>query len=117
MASICTMFENTCGIAIDVTPETCIIGMLSGDHFNIKNTCIIIIKYFIFTGKLQNTTPVFIECVEQIKYYKKLYFDSLYLCAPKQSIFLRINGKKYCSCFRNRVVYVEYIRLFCMCYI
>jgi hypothetical protein len=80
MACICTMLQNKCGITIDVTPETCILGMLSGDHFNIINTCIIIMKYFIFTCKLQNTTPVFRECVEQIKYYKKLDFDFLYLC-------------------------------------
>jgi hypothetical protein len=54
-------------------------GMLSGDHFYIIDTCIIIIKYFIFTCKLQNTTPLFRECVEleQIKYYKKLGTDHL----------------------------------------
>jgi hypothetical protein len=72
-----------------VSPETCILGRLSGDHFYIINICIIIIKYFIFTCKLQNTTPVFRECVEQIKYYKKLDFDSLHLCTPKQSILFK----------------------------
>ena len=45
-------FKTKCGITIDVTPETCILGMLSGDHFNIINTCIIIIKHFTFTCKL-----------------------------------------------------------------
>ena len=37
------------GITINVTPETCILGMLSGDHFNMINTCIIIIKYLYIT--------------------------------------------------------------------
>jgi hypothetical protein len=26
--------KTKCGITIDVTPKTCILGMLSGDHFN-----------------------------------------------------------------------------------
>ena len=34
--------KTKCGITIDVTLETCILGMLSGDHFNIIDTCIII---------------------------------------------------------------------------
>jgi len=61
------MFKKIFGITIDLTPETCTLGMLSGVHFNIIKTCMVIIKYFIFTCKLQNTTPVFRECVEQIK--------------------------------------------------
>jgi hypothetical protein len=65
------------------------IGMLSGDHFNIINTCIIIKKFFIFICKLQNTTPIFSECMEQIKHYKKVDFDSLYLCTMKLSNILK----------------------------
>jgi hypothetical protein len=34
--------KTKCDITIDVTLEICILGMLSGDHFNIINTCIII---------------------------------------------------------------------------
>ena len=34
--------KTKCGIIIDVTLETCILVMLSGDHFNIIDTCIII---------------------------------------------------------------------------
>ena len=59
------MIKNRMCIAIDVTPETCILGMLSGDRFNIINTCIFIIRYVIF--KLQNTTPVFQRMCETDK--------------------------------------------------
>ena len=30
--------KTKCGITIDVTPETCILELLSGDNFNIINT-------------------------------------------------------------------------------
>jgi hypothetical protein len=35
----------------------------------------------------------FLVFQEQIKYYEKLDFDSLYLCTPKQSIFLKNKWK------------------------
>jgi len=55
MASVSTMFKTKCGITIDVTPETCILGRPSGDHFNIIDTCIIIKNtlYLLVNYKIQ----------------------------------------------------------------
>ena len=53
---------------------------------NIINTWTNVIKIFIFTCKLENYNTVFRECVVQIKYFKKLDLDSLYLCSPHNEI-------------------------------
>ena len=86
-----TRIYSKCGITIDVTPETCILVMLS-DHFNVMNTCIIIIKYFLFTCKLQNTIPVFRECVEEIKYSKKLdIYNYVFGCLVVKTRVIKLN--------------------------
>jgi hypothetical protein len=76
------------------------------DRFNIINTCIIIIKYFIFACKLQNTTPVFRECVEQIKYYYYLILQVVYI-----DIFILILLTKY-NTYKNSLMYSIYATLF-----
>jgi hypothetical protein len=54
-----------------ISPEICILGVLTGQYFNILNKLIVIVKYFIDVCKLKNQIPVWKDCVEYIKYCKK----------------------------------------------
>ena len=78
-----------CNIDFVISPEICILGVLTGQYFNILNTLIVIVKYFIYVCKLKNQIPVWKDCVEYIKYCKKIDFDSLYLCTPQKSNSLK----------------------------
>ena len=81
--------QTKCNIDFVISPEICILGVLTGQYFNILNTLIVIVKYFIYVCKLKNQIPVWKDCVEYIKYCKKIDFDSLYLCTPKKSNSLK----------------------------
>jgi hypothetical protein len=80
-----------------ISPEICILGVLTGQYFNILNKLIVIIKYFIDVCKLKNQIPVWKDCVEYIKYCKKNDFDALYLCTPKKSNSLKFKWNSISS--------------------
>ena len=67
----------------------CILGVLTGQYFNILNTLIVIVKYFIYVCKLKNQIPVWKDCVEYIKYCKKNWFWFSVLVYPKKSNSLK----------------------------
>ena len=79
--------RSTCRVDFVISPEICILGVLTGQYFNILNTLIVIV--FIYVCKLKNQIPVWKDCVEYIKYSKKNDFDSLFLCTPKKSNSLK----------------------------
>ena len=81
--------QTKCNIDLVISPEICILGVLTGQYFNILNTLIVIVKYFIMfvNWKIKSQYGKTVLNISSV--VKKNYFDSLYLCTPKKSNSLK----------------------------
>ena len=59
--------QTKSNIDFAISPHICVLGVLTGQHFNILNTLIVIVKYFIYVCKLKNKIQVWKDCVEYTK--------------------------------------------------
>lgn len=80
---------SRCGITVNIAPFECTLGVLNHPNCEILNTCLIIIRYYIYVCRIRKEMINWTKCLETLKYYRNIDLKSLYLCTPRQSQIIK----------------------------
>ena len=115
--------RSKCGINININPVECTLGLLFDPNCEILNTCLIIIRYYIYVRRIKREMINWTGCLETLNYYRNNDLKSLCICTPRQAqiikrkwelmknlfqsdeydiyIYIYICFSSFCFCIRN----------------
>ena len=74
-----------CDINININPVECIPGVLFDPNCEILNTCLIIIRYYIYVCRIKREMINWKGCLKTLIYYRNIDLKSVYICTPRQA--------------------------------
>jgi hypothetical protein len=81
--------RSKCGINININPVECTLGLLFDPNCEILNTCLIIIRYYIYVCRIKREMINWTGCLETLNYYRNIDLKSLCICTPRQAQIIK----------------------------
>lgn len=94
--------RSKCNITMDITPISCTLGYPPFyENCEILNTCLIIIRYYIYVCRIKKEILNWTKCLETLKYFRDIDLKSLYLCSNRQSLFTKLKWQSIDNLFQS----------------